>query len=412
MPLSDFILALKDNPYFGAGFGLVGVGTALALARKGAQLGLVAFRRHYMITLEVPARDRSYAWLLSWLTRHSTRTQHLSVETSYLQHESGRISTKFEFVPSPGNHFIWYQGKWIRVERSREMQMIDLQTGTPWESVTFTALGTDRKVFFNILEEARELALQQEEGKTVMYTAVGSEWRPFGYPRRRRPLNSVVLQQGLADRIVRDIREFIDNPKWYTDRGIPYRRVKISLNFAKHTLAGELEHSICLLSLTDSSLSDDRLNHLLSAAPQQSLVLLEDVDAAFLSRDLAVENPVKYQGLGRLTFSGLLNALDGVASTEARIVFMTTNHVDRLDPALIRPGRVDLKEYVGYCSHWQLTQMFQRFYPGQAPSLAEDFAEHVLKAATQISPAQVQGYFMLYKNDPAAAIHNAESLRK
>ena len=66
---------------------------------------------------------------------------------------------------------------------------------------------------------ARELALQQEEGKTVMYTAVGSEWRPFGYPRRRRPLNSVVLEQGLTDRIVRDIREFIDNPKWYTDRG-------------------------------------------------------------------------------------------------------------------------------------------------------------------------------------------------
>ncbi|KAM5271003.1 mitochondrial chaperone BCS1 isoform 2-T6 [Hipposideros larvatus] len=369
MPLSDFILALKDNPYFGAGFGLVGVGTALALARKGAQLGLLAFRRHYMITLEVPARDRSYAWLLSWLTRHSTRTQHLSVETSYLQHESGRISTKFEFVPSPGNHFIWYQGKWIRVERSREMQMIDLQTGTPWESVTFTALGTDRK--------------------------------------------------GLAERIVKDIREFIDNPKWYTDRGIPYRRGYLlygppgcgKSSFIT-ALAGELEHSICLLSLTDSSLSDDRLNYLLSVAPQQSLVLLEDVDAAFLSRDLAAENPVKYQGLGRLTFSGLLNALDGVASTEARIVFMTTNHVDRLDPALIRPGRIDLKEYVGYCSHWQLTQMFQRFYPGQAPSSAEAFAERVLQATTQISPAQVQGYFMLYKNDPAGAIHNAESLRR
>ncbi|KAM7105422.1 mitochondrial chaperone BCS1 isoform 3-T5 [Molossus nigricans] len=298
------------------------------------------------------------------------------------------------------------------------MQMIDLQTGTPWESVTFTALGTDRKVFFNILEEARELALQQEEGKTVMYTAMGSEWRPFGYPRRRRPLNSVVLEQGLADRIIRDIREFIDNPKWYTDRGIPYRRGYLlygppgcgKSSFIT-ALAGELEHSICLLSLTDSSLSDDRLNHLLSVAPQQSLVLLEDVDAAFLSRDLAVQDPVKYQGLGRLTFSGLLNALDGVASTEARIVFMTTNHVDRLDPALIRPGRVDLKEYVGYCSHWQLTQMFQRFYPGQASSLAETFAECVLQATTQISPAQVQGYFMLYKNDPTGAIQNAESLR-
>lgn len=94
-------------------------------------------------------------------------------------------------------------------------------------------------------------------------------------------------------------------------------------------LAGELEYSICLLSLSDHSLSDDRLNHLLSVAPQQSIILLEDVDAAFVSRDLAAENPAVYQGMGRLTFSGLLNALDGVASTEARIVFMTTNYVDR-----------------------------------------------------------------------------------
>ena len=36
-----------------------------------------------------------------------------------------------------------------------------------------------------------------------------------------------------------------------------------------------------------------------------------------------------YEGLSRVTFSGLLNTLDGVASTEARIVFMTTNYLDR-----------------------------------------------------------------------------------
>ncbi|XP_053900666.1 mitochondrial chaperone BCS1 [Malaclemys terrapin pileata] len=417
MPFSDFVLALKDNPYFGAGFGLVGVGTALALARKGAQFGAVAFRRHYMITLEVPSKDKSYQWLLSWISHYAKHTQHLSVETSYLQHESGRISTKFDFIPSPGNHFIWYQRKWIRIERNREKQMIDLHTGTPWESVTFTALGTKREIFFSILQEARELALRQQEGKTVMYTAMGAEWRPFGFPRRRRPLASVVLEKGISEKIVQDVKEFIENPKWYSERGIPYRRGYLlygppgcgKSSFIT-ALAGELEYGICLLSLSDRSLSDDRLNHLLSVAPQQSIILLEDVDAAFVSRDLAVENPTAYQGMGRLTFSGLLNALDGVASTEARIVFMTTNHVDRLDPALVRPGRVDLKQYVGPCSRWQISRMFQRFYPDQPVAAGDKFAEQALRVSEQISAAQVQGHLMLYKADPAGAIENVQSI--
>lgn len=417
MPFSDFVLALKDNPYFGAGFGLVGVGTALALARKGAQFGVVAFRRHYMITLEVPSKDKSYQWLLSWISHYAKHTQHLSVETSYLQHESGRVSTKFDFIPSPGNHFIWYRRKWIRIERNREKQMIDLHTGTPWESVTFTALGTNREIFFSILQEARELALRQQEGKTVMYTAMGAEWRPFGFPRRRRPLASVVLEKGVSEKIVQDVKEFIENPKWYTERGIPYRRGYLlygppgcgKSSFIT-ALAGELEYGICLLSLSDRGLSDDRLNHLLSVAPQQSIILLEDVDAAFVSRDLAAENPAAYQGMGRLTFSGLLNALDGVASTEARIVFMTTNHVDRLDPALVRPGRVDLKQHVGYCSHWQISRMFQRFYPEQPVAAGEKFAEQALHVSRQISAAQVQGHFMLHKADPAGAIEHVQSI--
>ncbi len=76
-------------------------------------------------------------------------------------------------------------------------------------------------------------------------------------------------------------------------------------------------------------MSDDRLNHLLSVAPQRSLILLEDVDAAFVSREDAATMKTAYEGLSRVTFSGLLNTLDGVASTEARIVFMTTNYLER-----------------------------------------------------------------------------------
>lgn len=68
------------------------------------------------------------------------------------------------------------------------------------------------------------MALTKHEGKTIMYSAMGSEWRPLGHPRRKRPITSVILDDGISERILTDCQEFIGNPKWYTDRGIPYRR--------------------------------------------------------------------------------------------------------------------------------------------------------------------------------------------
>ena len=84
-------------------------------------------------------------------------------------------------------------------------------------------------------------------------------------------------------------------------------------------LAGELGYDICILNLSDAGLTDDRLAHALSTTPPTSLVLLEDVDAAFVHRD------PKDRRSSHVTFSGLLNALDGVAAGEERILFMTTN---------------------------------------------------------------------------------------
>eukprot|EP00731_Ephydatia_muelleri_P020790 Em0013g517a len=139
-------------------------------------------------------------------------------------------------------------------------------------------------------------------------------------------------------------------------------------------LAGELDYSICVLNLSDRGLTDDRLSHLLSVAPQQSIVLLEDIDAAFVNREESLAMKTAYEGLSRVTFSGLLNTLDGVASTEARIVFMTTNYLERLDPALIRPGRVDVKQMIDHASEYQLRLMFQRFYPESPAAMATDFA--------------------------------------
>ena len=118
------------------------------------------------------------------------------------------------------------------------------------------------------------------------------------------------------------------------------------------------------------------------------------------------QNEAAYQGLNRLTLSGLLNAIDGVTSTEGRIMFMTTNYVDRLDPALIRPGRVDVKTYIGYCDHSQLTKMFSKFYPEETEAMAVKFADDVIALDTPVSAAQIQGFFMFFKASPQDAIDN------
>ena len=85
MPLADFISSLKENQFFGAGFGLVGVGAFLAIARKGSQYALSFFQRYGLTTLEITSRDKSYQWLLHWINAQGQRTQHLSVQTAFYQ---------------------------------------------------------------------------------------------------------------------------------------------------------------------------------------------------------------------------------------------------------------------------------------------------------------------------------------
>lgn len=410
--ISDF---LNGNPYFTAGFGLMGLGAGLAIARQGILRGGRFLYKQMLVDLEIASKDKSYSWFLEWMAQYPRRrSRHLSIQTIFKQHDNGSISTRFDLVPGPGNHLIRYKGAFMIVKRERSGRLMDLTSGTPFETITLTTLYRDRHLFTELLAEAHGRAQKQNEGRTVIYTSFGPEWRPFGQPRRKRPLESVILADGVKERLVSDITDFLDSSSWYNGRGIPYRRGYLlygppgsGKSSLIQALAGDLDYNICMINLSEKTLTDDRLNHLMNHVPERSILLLEDIDSAFNERRQSED-----QGyVSGVTFSGLLNALDGVASADERIIFMTTNHPERLDPALIRPGRVDYKECIDNATEEQARAMFLRFYKDKNDECNE-FMEKLIELNESVSTAQLQGLFVYNKKDPRGAIEMVPFLKR
>lgn len=433
--------SLFENPLFAGGIGLAGLGAAAAFARKGVVAGLGAARRRLLVNVEISKQDPAYPWILAWLSKardtpgfiasRLTRVHNLSVSTTTAAKgptaAAGTSNAHFFLQPGYGRHIIKFNNAYIGVNREKH-NTANMNTGEPHETVQLTTLWAHRHVFEDVFAEAHTLAAKANEGKTIVYAARGMEWAPLGDPRKKRPLPSVVLDEGVKEGIVEDVQDFLSRQQWYVDRGIPYRRGYLlygppgsgKSSFIQ-ALAGELDFGVAMVNLSEMGMTDDKLAYLLTKLPKRSILLLEDADAAFVNR--RQRDSDGYTGAS-VTFSGLLNALDGLAAGEERIAFLTTNHIDRLDPALIRPGRVDLMVRIGEASRFQASQMWDRFYgevdgdgSGRArflQRLEELGLFGTLKDGTpsglHTSAAAIQGLFLFNKSDLEGAIAMADGL--
>lgn len=177
--------------------------------------------------------------------------------------------------------------------------------------------------------------------------------------------------------------------------------------------------------------SDADLEQMFQEIPPQCIVLLEDIDAVwtadreFSEREDRTIGSGSYTPTSNCTLSGLLNVLDGVGSQEGRIVIMTTNKPERLDSALVRPGRVDMKVHLGNISKKSAREMFVRMFtpdtrsvplgvgdeehdsdvplsPESLYQMAASFSNHI--PDDTFTPSQLQGFFQLYLDSPLEAL--------
>src|ERR1700756_2683653 len=122
--------------------------------------------------------------------------------------------------------------------------------------------------------------------------------------------------------------------------------------------------------------------------PENSVILFEDIDcmkAGNRRDDLSESRERQHSAAGTersdvadrfvVTLSGLLNVLDGVHAPENVVYVMTTNKVEALDPALLRPGRIDYRLFMGEASESQRIELYRRFFPEATEAEARDFAQ-------------------------------------
>jgi chaperone BCS1 len=307
--------------------------------------------------------------------RQGTAYQSLNDELQ----QGGRPATVFS--PGEGFHLFVLDRRlmWMK----REVQV----AASIIEKISLSTFGRDKAPLEALVDAAMQRRIERELNHIAIYvpSPYNNEWTRARLGNNRK-LDSVVLKAGQKESILADLSRFFAAHGRYETLGIPWRRGdllygppgtgKTSLVTA---LASEMALNVCVLSLASPNVTDEKIGNLLGTVPRRSVILIEDVDAFFQQRSKA-DTGVK------VSYSGFINALDGVAAHEGSVVFLTTNHPQLIDEAAIRSGRVDFRLELGLCDRDQLTRMFLKFFDD--PGAAARFADIV--PAGQWSPAAVQ----------------------
>ncbi|MCJ1486485.1 hypothetical protein MMC06_006662 [Schaereria dolodes] len=322
-------------------------------------------------------------------------------------HWDAKIPPKFQ--PYFGRHRFFHNGRFFEFNRETRQTMY-----TGWgasvfqheEIIKLTCVGRSTQPIKDLIQVCQDRYFNKESSRTIVRRPATKEMRSRGRnpwtkvaTRPSRPMDTVVLDHDQKQRVLSDINEYLHpaTPRWYANRGIPYRRGylfhgppgtgKTSLSFA---IAGVFGLDIYCISLLEPTLTEEDLGLLFNNLPRRCVVLLEDIDSAgLIKRDDALDTEdtkdkdpnsqigaeiakafksvqeksekTKSSNQG-ISLSGLLNAIDGVASHEGRVLVMTTNFPEKLDDALIRPGRVDMKVGFTMASRSQIRELFTRMY--------------------------------------------------
>lgn len=359
--------------------------------------------------------DVAFLWVKQWFVEQKflKKVRRVDLDTSLR-------GKKLALIPAPGRHWFWHAGRPFCVwfYRSEETKGWTLRR---IESLSFRTIGRDKMFVQRFVDEIMRCHENKLKAASFLYVYDDGWTQVEAYAPRW--VDSVVLKPGEKEHLIQDVQKFKDSSDRYRRLGVPYHRGylfygppgsgKTSLVSG---LAAKFGMSIYAIDLT--SFNDRTLKRAMSDVPENSVILFEDIDCMKTGEPREVRNESAQENthsrkkkedaseLFGVTLSGLLNVLDGFHAPDNVVFVMTTNKVEELDQALLRPGRIDYKLFLGEPAEAQKLELYRRFFPEAKESEAREFVD----AHPAESMAEFQGLLLTISDDPAANLNSVESL--
>jgi chaperone BCS1 len=345
--------------------------------------------------------DAAFVWVKEWFLEQKflKRVRRVDLDTTLR-------GAALALIPAPGRHWFWHEGRLFLVYFYRGEETKGWAPRRT-EELTFRTLGRKQIVLKQFVDEVVSCHHRKIRVKSLLYTYDDGWTTLESYTPRL--LESVILEPGEKEHLVRDIERFKGGKHRYGLLGVPYHRGyllygppgtgKTSLVSA---IGAKFGMSIYAINLND--FNDRSLGKAVNDIPENSVVLFEDIDCMKSGKarvqpeswtreeapngfDPKSQKEDLADRLG-VTLSGLLNVLDGFYAPADVLFVMTTNRIETLDPALLRPGRIDYKLYLGKATDRQKVELYRRFFPEASEVEAEEFVESHRSAETM---AEFQG---------------------